>query len=186
MQIIRTATTRKTMILIALLVIVLLLGAGVAFAAVNGIGPFAKNDTVSSEQTTSPDQEAESEGEDTPDGPAISEEDEHPQESNGEIIRNPTRPPISEGSLNISRIDPGDPVTISAIVHGVNNGTCTVTYTKGSEQVRETAPIQSGATYFGCQIEIARSRFPSSGTWQAILEARNSSAQARAAGEVRL
>ncbi|MGO3702376.1 MAG: hypothetical protein ACTJG2_04315 [Candidatus Saccharimonadales bacterium] len=87
-------------------------------------------------------------------------------------------------SVTISRLDASaSSVTLVALVHGATEGTCNVTFSQqGRGNVTGSAPIQTGPTYYACQIDIARGQFPAGGTWQAQVSVNN----ARANSEISL
>lgn len=127
----------------------------------------------------------------TPDEVADSDESNvTPGRDGDEITNNPPSQPSSppnSGSISITRAEQvGDTVVVSAIVSGVNSGNCSATFTQGTKQVSESAAIQQGPSYYGCQIEVPRNQFSSAGTWSVAITASNSSARASGSGELKL
>lgn len=104
-------------------------------------------------------------------------------QQNGEVIQRGDGNTGAQ-SVTISRLDASaSSVTLVALVHGVTEGTCNVTFSQqGRSNVTGSAPIQTGPTYYACQIDIARGQFPAGGTWQAQISVNN----ARANSEISL
>ncbi len=78
----------------------------------------------------------------------------------------------------LSRWDGGtDPVEVAGYVQGVfeDGGTCTYTFTKDSQSFSRTSVGFQDATHTSCApVDISKSSFPQTGTWQVTLKYKSS------------
>lgn len=82
----------------------------------------------------------------------------------------PTTPKKTINPTITSLDQTSDTVTVRAILNA-SSGTCTLRFSKtGQANVEASAPVGAGPTYYICQgFDIAKTRFPVGGEWQATV-----------------
>lgn len=178
MQIIRSAATSRKKKLAALLVVILLLSGGVAFAAVNNIGPFAKEESSSTESVSSTkaselDATAD-EDEATATDDELVEGQRSPSGEGGDKPVVDTGGGSQAGSAFRTSVDAlveDGEVRFSTLIQKVaNSGRCKLTVSNGSKTIERTAQVGQLGNQATCQgFVIPKSEF-SSGNWRVSLQ----------------
>lgn len=158
-----TKNSSRRKIILTILVIVLLVAGTIGVMAIQNIGPFAKDsadtihDTNPSEDTTpGTSDEAEEDRDEN-----SRQDGEDSVEANGGSQQSLQKPVISTLEQT------GDTVMVRAIMgSGITSGTCTLTFTRGSHTVTESAPIGMVTSYYTCQgFNVPVSKFAAKGAW---------------------
>lgn len=102
-------------------------------------------------------------GESTPDAP----------QSEGDVNGEEESDETANISVTITTLDQtSSEVNVRTVVEGTTSGTCTVTFSKsGQSDVTREAKLALVTSYYTCQgWDIAKSAFPATGTWQAVVK----------------
>ena len=90
-----------------------------------------------------------------------------------EIIKNEKeRTPVSQDiNIVINRFlqIPSSAVQLRSTVNGTQGGECSATFTSNDLKFTKTFPSEYTGTYWACNIDLASSEFPSSGSWTVSL-----------------
>lgn len=157
----QTRSSKRRNLIIALSLLVVLVGAGTAFAL-----------TRQSQQPTSSPPASDSTPDETSNPTRSEEESKQDAANKQEFLDNQTKQPPAQpkptptaDTISVSAKNDGSSVTVITKLPSVNLGTCTLTITNGSKTINKTADVIYAPEYSTCAgFSVAKSE-AGTGTW---------------------
>jgi hypothetical protein len=166
--------TRKQVLIIAVLTVLILSVSGYLLVKARNSDPAQPSSIITTDSSINY-------------GPPTEEEkaqaEKHKEDLTGQMAEN-----SESGSSGKKQITPvitnasqsGQDITVNAYIEGIfeNGGTCTVTFTKGSQKITKTTESSADASTTNCKpLMVGRSEFNEPGDWQVLLTYSSSTAE---------